>query len=74
MGTDPATNSMTLMSVAKVVESGTKTRKKSAKMIGWLHILSSWYTILACLEQDPNLTWDRGNFLHDKMGNYQDKP
>ena len=27
--------------------------------------------IPACLGQDPDLTW--GDFLHDKMGNYQDK-
>ena len=37
-GTDPVTDSTTLGSVAQVVELGTKTTKKHAKMMGQLHL------------------------------------
>ena len=52
--------------VAKVVESGTKTTKKCMEMIGLLHLPDRTNTIPACLGQDPDLTWDRDHFLHDK--------
>ena len=70
-GTDPVTDSSTLGSVAKVVDSGTKTTKKCTKMMGWLHLLNRTKT--ACLDLDPDLTWRQDHFLNNKTQNYQDK-
>ena len=42
-------------------------------MLGQLHLPNMMYHISAYLDQNPDLTWSRDNFLQDKMGNYYDK-
>ena len=61
-------------SVAKVGSRGHKSRKKRTKMLGQFHIPKRTYYIPACLDQDSDLTWGQDDFLHNKTGNYHDKP
>ena len=55
-------------------EIGTKTTKKHIKMMGRLYLPDGIYTIPACVDQDPDITWGWDHFLPDKTGNYQEKP
>ena len=43
-------------------------------MVGWLRLPDRAYHIPAYLDPDPDLTWSWDHFLHDKTGNYHDKP
>ena len=61
----PITDSMTLGLVTKVRSQGHESRKKHTKMFGKFHLPDRMYYIPACLDQDPDLTWDQDDFLRE---------
>ena len=60
---------MTLGFFAKVSSRGHQSRKKRTKVLGQFRLTDRMQYIPACLDQDPDLTWDRDDFLPEKTGN-----